>query len=47
MTKRDYMVITGAGPGIMEAGNKGAVEDRHFGVNIQLQLLSKMPIHIY
>ena len=32
----DYMVITGAGPGVMEAGNKGAGRDRSFGVNIEL-----------
>ncbi|MDA1354183.1 MAG: TIGR00730 family Rossman fold protein [bacterium] len=36
ITERDFMVITGAGPGIMEAGNKGALEGKHFGVNIQL-----------
>jgi uncharacterized protein (TIGR00730 family) len=33
---RDWMVITGAGPGIMAAGNEGAGEDRSFGVNIRL-----------
>lgn len=36
ITERDYMVITGAGPGIMEAGNRGSKEGMHFGVNIQL-----------
>ncbi len=30
------MVITGAGPGIMEAGIEGAGADRAFGVNIVL-----------
>ncbi len=33
---RGYMVITGAGPGIMQAGNEGAGPDRSFGVSIRL-----------
>jgi uncharacterized protein (TIGR00730 family) len=31
-----YMVITGAGPGIMQAGNEGAGPDNSFGVGIRL-----------
>jgi uncharacterized protein (TIGR00730 family) len=31
-----FMVITGAGPGIMEASQRGAGRERSFGVNIQL-----------
>ncbi len=31
-----YMVITGAGPGIMQAGHEGAGPERSFGVNIRL-----------
>src|SRR5207244_8103660 len=31
-----WMVITGAGPGIMRAGQEGAGRERSFGVNIRL-----------
>jgi uncharacterized protein (TIGR00730 family) len=36
ITEHDWMVITGAGPGIMEAGIEGAGAERSFGVNIVL-----------
>jgi uncharacterized protein (TIGR00730 family) len=36
MAARDWMVITGAGPGIMEAGIEGAGPDNSFGVSIRL-----------
>ena len=36
ITQLGYMIITGAGPGIMEAGNRGATPGKHFGVNIRL-----------
>lgn len=36
VTQRGFMVITGAGPGIMQAGNEGAGADKSFGLNIQL-----------
>jgi uncharacterized protein (TIGR00730 family) len=32
----DFMVITGAGPGIMQAGHEGAGPENSFGVNIRL-----------
>jgi uncharacterized protein (TIGR00730 family) len=36
MVRRGYMVITGAGSGIMEAANGGAGREYSFGVNIKL-----------
>jgi uncharacterized protein (TIGR00730 family) len=36
MVERDWMVVTGAGPGIMQAGNEGAGREHSFGVNIRL-----------
>ena len=36
LAEADWMVITGAGPGIMEAGIEGAGVDSSFGVGIQL-----------
>jgi uncharacterized protein (TIGR00730 family) len=36
MAAHDWMVITGAGPGIMEAGVEGAGPDNAFGVSIRL-----------
>ena len=36
MAAYDWMIITGAGPGIMEAGLEGAGPDNAFGVSIRL-----------
>lgn len=36
IVERGWMVITGAGPGVMEAGNAGAGAEHSFGVNIRL-----------
>jgi uncharacterized protein (TIGR00730 family) len=41
MAAQDWMVITGAGPGIMEAGIEGAGADNAFGVNIVLPFESE------
>ncbi|MCE9582651.1 MAG: LOG family protein [Planctomycetes bacterium] len=36
MVRRGFMIITGAGGGIMRAGNEGAGAEKSFGVNIRL-----------
>ena len=36
MVQKGFMVITGAGPGIMQAGNHGAGAENSFGINIKL-----------
>lgn len=38
MAERGWMVITGAGPGIMEAGHEGAGAEHSFGANIRLPM---------
>src|SRR5947207_15734663 len=36
LTTAGFMVITGAGPGIMQAGHEGAGPEKSFGANIRL-----------
>lgn len=44
LTEKGFMIITGAGNGIMEAGNKGALPNMSFGVNIELPF-EQLPNH--
>lgn len=45
LAQRGYMVITGGGGGIMQAGNEGAGPEHSFGVNISLPFETE-PNHI-
>jgi len=42
LAEAGYMVITGGGPGIMQAVNEGAGKERSFGVNIRLPFEQRM-----
>jgi uncharacterized protein (TIGR00730 family) len=41
MCERGYMAVTGGGPGVMEAGNRGAPEGKDFALNIRLPFEQK------
>lgn len=41
LADRGYMIITGGGPGIMQAGNEGAGSENSFAVNIRLPFEQK------
>ncbi len=45
LAEKGYMVITGGGPGIMQAVNEGAGSEHSFGVNIRLPFEQK-PNHV-
>jgi uncharacterized protein (TIGR00730 family) len=46
MVERGWGVITGAGPGIMEAGNRGAGLGASYGVNIRLPFEAEANMHV-
>jgi uncharacterized protein (TIGR00730 family) len=46
IAERGWMVITGAGPGIMAAGHEGAGAEHSFGANIRLPMLNPANIYI-
>ncbi len=46
MATRGWMVITGAGPGIMAAGHEGAGAEHSFGANIRLPFLNPANVYI-
>jgi uncharacterized protein (TIGR00730 family) len=41
LTARGYMIVTGAGSGVMEGGNKGAAAGREFALNVRLPFEQK------
>ena len=41
LAEENFMMITGAGPGIMQAGHEGAGRSKSFGVNIRLPSVQK------
>lgn len=47
LTEKGYMIVTGGGPGVMEAGNKGAKPGMEFALNIRLPFEQMPNPYIY
>lgn len=47
LAENDYTVITGGGPGIMEAGNRGGVEGDNDSVGLNIQLTFEQRVNPY
>ncbi len=47
LTAKGYMIVTGGGPGVMEAGNKGAETGKEFALNIRLPFEQKTNPYIH
>jgi uncharacterized protein (TIGR00730 family) len=41
IAQKGYMIVTGGGPGVMEAGNKGGIPGKEFALNIRLPFEQK------
>ena len=47
LTERGYMIVTGGGPGVMEAGNRGSKTGEDFALNIRLPFEQKTNPYIH